>query len=200
MEFTVGTVVEGKVTGITKFGAFVSLPGNKTGMVHISEIAHAYVSDINEFLTIGQEVKAMIIAIDEQTGKINLSIKKTIDPPARQNRNDRQGYQNRGDRGGYQNRNDRQGYQNRNDRGDRGDRNDRNDRNDRSAQSSGDRPQRQQNGGRSYNQNRQGGRSSASKEPQSFDDMLKQFMADSDSNLSSNKMYADHRTKSKRRQ
>ena len=106
MEYTVGAVVEGKVTGITKFGAFVALPGNKTGMVHISEIAHAYVSDINEFLTIGQEVKAMIIAIDE-AGKINLSIKRTIEPPARTGRNDRQGYQNRGDRQGNQNRGDR---------------------------------------------------------------------------------------------
>ena len=70
MELAVGAIVEGKVTGITKFGAFVALPGNKTGMVHISEIAHAYVSDINEYLTIGQDVKVKIIAMDQ--GKINL--------------------------------------------------------------------------------------------------------------------------------
>ena len=75
MELAVGAIVEGKVTGITKFGAFVALPGNKTGMVHISEIAHAYVSDINEYLTVGQDVKVKIIAMDQ--GKINLSIKKT---------------------------------------------------------------------------------------------------------------------------
>ena len=89
MELAVGAIVEGKVTGITKFGAFVALPGNKTGMVHISEIAHAYVSDINEYLTIGQDVKVKIIAMDQ--GKINLSIKKTMDPPARTGRSDNRG-------------------------------------------------------------------------------------------------------------
>ena len=48
MDLAVGAIVEGKVTGITKFGAFVALEGGKTGMVHISEVAHAYVSDISE--------------------------------------------------------------------------------------------------------------------------------------------------------
>ena len=79
MELAVGAIVEGKVTGITKFGAFVSIPGGKTGMVHISEIAHAYVSDINEYLSVGQEVKVKVIAIDP-AGKINLAIKKTTEP------------------------------------------------------------------------------------------------------------------------
>lgn len=82
MDFTVGTIVEGQVKSITKFGAFVSLPGNRTGMVHISEIAHAYVSDIHDHLTEGQDVKVMIISVDP-AGKINLSIKRTQDPPAR---------------------------------------------------------------------------------------------------------------------
>ena len=45
MEFGVGSILEGKVTGITKFGAFVSLPENKSGLVHISEIAYSYVND-----------------------------------------------------------------------------------------------------------------------------------------------------------
>ena len=95
MELAVGAILEGKVTGITKFGAFVSLPGGKTGMVHISEIAHAYVSDINEYLTVGQEVKVKVIAIDP-AGKINLSIKKTTEPPSRQGRPE--GRSDRGDR------------------------------------------------------------------------------------------------------
>ena len=69
-----GTIYDGKVTGITKFGAFVALPGGKSGMVHISEIANTYVEDIKQFLTEGQEVKVKLIAIDEQ-GRINLSIK-----------------------------------------------------------------------------------------------------------------------------
>ena len=73
MELTVGAVLEGKVKSITNFGAFIALPDNKTGMVHISEIANAYVSDIRQHLTEGQDVKVMVIAVDQ--GKINLSIK-----------------------------------------------------------------------------------------------------------------------------
>ena len=55
--FEIGEIYEGKVTGLTNFGAFVSLPDNKTGMVHISEVASTYVNDIHEFLKEGQEVK-----------------------------------------------------------------------------------------------------------------------------------------------
>ena len=60
MELTVGTIYDGKVTGITKFGAFVALPGGKSGMVHISEVANAYVEDIKQYLSEGQEVKASV--------------------------------------------------------------------------------------------------------------------------------------------
>lgn len=74
MDFTVGAIVEGKVKSITNFGAFISLPENKTGMVHISEVANTYVSDIRQYLTEGQEVKVMIIAMEGN--KINLSIKR----------------------------------------------------------------------------------------------------------------------------
>ena len=74
MELTVGAVLEGKVKSITNFGAFVSLPENKTGMVHISEVANAYVSDIRQHLTEGQDVKVMVIGTEN--GKINLSIKR----------------------------------------------------------------------------------------------------------------------------
>lgn len=74
MELTVGAILEGKVKSITNFGAFVSLPENKTGMVHISEVANAYVSDIRQHLTEGQEVKVLVIGTDN--GKINLSIKR----------------------------------------------------------------------------------------------------------------------------
>lgn len=75
MDLAVGEIFEGKVTGITKFGAFVSLPEGKSGMVHISEVANSFVNDIKEFLTEGQEVKVKVINID-QVGRINLSIKK----------------------------------------------------------------------------------------------------------------------------
>ena len=76
MELTVGAVVEGKVKSLTKFGAFVALPDGSTGMVHISEIAHAYVNDIREHLTEGQDVKVMIIS--RENGQTNLSIKRTL--------------------------------------------------------------------------------------------------------------------------
>lgn len=73
-----GSVLEGKVTGITKFGAFVSLTSGRTGMVHISEIAHTYVNDIKDHLKEGQDVTVKIIGIDN-VGRINLSIKKAIE-------------------------------------------------------------------------------------------------------------------------
>ncbi len=139
MELTVGAIVEGKVKTITKFGAFITLPGNRTGMVHISEVAHVYVNDIHDFLTEGQDVKVKIIEIDP-AGKINLSIKKTQDAPPRQQR-------------------------------------------PRPAQSA---PAQQR-------------RPAQPKEPASFDEMLKQFMADSDSKISSIKQYSDHKSKTRRR-
>ena len=84
MELTVGAVLEGKVKSITNFGAFVSLPENKTGMVHISEVANTFVSDIRQHLTEGQNVKVMIIGTDN--GKINLSIKRLeVKPQQREN-------------------------------------------------------------------------------------------------------------------
>ncbi len=74
MELTVGAVLEGKVKSITNFGAFISLPENKTGLVHISEVANTYVSDIREHLTEGQDVK--VVVIGAEPGKVNLSIKR----------------------------------------------------------------------------------------------------------------------------
>ena len=82
MELTVGAVLEGKVKTITNFGAFVALPDNKTGMVHISEVANTYVSDIRQHLTEGQDVKVMVINTDN--GKVNLSIKRLEAKPQRE--------------------------------------------------------------------------------------------------------------------
>ena len=75
MALEVGQIVEGKVSGITGFGAFVDLPDGETGLVHISEVARNYVKDINEHLSVGQEVKVKVLSLDEK-GKISLSIKK----------------------------------------------------------------------------------------------------------------------------
>ena len=75
MALEVGQIVEGKVSGITGFGAFIDLPDGATGLVHISEVARNYVKDINEHLSVGQEVKVKVLSLDEK-GKISLSIKK----------------------------------------------------------------------------------------------------------------------------
>ena len=99
MELTVGAVLEGKVKSITNFGAFVALPENKTGMVHISEVANAYVSDIRAHLTEGQDVK--VVVIGNENGKINLSIKRLEPKPQRENTAPRQN--------NFRNNNDRQG-------------------------------------------------------------------------------------------
>ncbi len=80
MGLEVGAICEGKVTSITKFGAFVSLEEGKSGMVHISEISHSYVNDINEHLKIGDSVKVKVISVDE-TGRIALSIRKAAPRP-----------------------------------------------------------------------------------------------------------------------
>ena len=82
MEFGVGSIVDGKVTGITKFGAFVALPEGRSGLVHISEIAYSYVNEVSDHLKEGQEVKVKVIGID-QNNRINLSIKKVTEPPPR---------------------------------------------------------------------------------------------------------------------
>ena len=79
MELTVGAILEGKVKTIPNFGAFVTLPENKTGMVHISEVANTYVSDIRQHLNEGQDVKVMVIGVDGS--KVNLSIKR-LEAPA----------------------------------------------------------------------------------------------------------------------
>ena len=88
MQLTVGAILEGKVKSITNFGAFISLPEGRTGMVHISEVANAYVSDIRQHLTENQEVKVMVIGLDN--GKINLSIKR-LEPKPQQTQQRREG-------------------------------------------------------------------------------------------------------------
>lgn len=82
MQLEVGTILEGKVTGITKFGAFVELPGGKTGMVHISEVAPTFVKEIRDFVTENQMVKVKVMSISED-GKVSLSMKKAVAPAPR---------------------------------------------------------------------------------------------------------------------
>ncbi len=75
MALEVGAIIEGVVTGITNFGAFVSLPDGKTGLVHISEIADAYVKDINDYVKKNDRVRVKVLSVDP-SGKIGLSIKQ----------------------------------------------------------------------------------------------------------------------------
>ncbi len=80
MQVEIGKIYSGKVTGITKFGAFVEVEGKTTGMVHISEVSNTYVNDINDCLKKGQEVKVKILRIDDN-GKISMSIKRAEERP-----------------------------------------------------------------------------------------------------------------------
>ena len=136
MEFTVGAVLDGKVKSITNFGAFIALPENKSGLVHISEVANAYVSDIRQHLSEGQDVKVLVIG--NENGKINLSIKRLEakrEAPARK---------------------------------------------EAPARTPTPPP-------------------APKTADQLFEEKLKAFMSESDSKISSSRLYADHRTKSRKR-
>mgnify|MGYP001131556391 CR=1 FL=1 len=79
MEFTVGALLEGKVKSITKFGAFITLPENRTGMVHISEVASTFVNDIKDFLQEGQQVKAGDLLVTLEAMKMNTPVNSPAD-------------------------------------------------------------------------------------------------------------------------
>lgn len=87
MQFQVGDLLEGKVTGIKKFGAFVRLPCGTTGMVHISEVSSDYIEDLTEVLCEGQQVQVKVMGISD-AGKVSLSMKKTEEPSPRKIRAD----------------------------------------------------------------------------------------------------------------
>jgi len=170
MELTVGAVLEGKVKSITNFGAFVSLPENKTGMVHISEVANAYVSDIRQHLTEGQEVKVMVIGTEN--GKINLSIKRLEPKPQRENTGRPNNFRNGGGNGGYNRSREGGNFQPR----------------EQGQNQSAQRPQRAPM------------QPAAPKTAdQLFEEKLKAFMTESDSKLSGIRQYADQRGGRRRR-
>jgi len=181
MQLEAGKIVEGKVTGITKFGAFVELEPGKVGMVHISEISATYINDINDVLTMGQEVKVRVLSIGED-GKISLSIKKAQKPaPRREGGNPnfhRDNNQNRGPRPQQ-----RSGAPVNRDR----------DNKDKDAAPArpfnnrdGNRPNNNRPSGNSFNNNTapQNYYPPQPKGPASFEDMLSKFMASSDEKIS----------------
>ena len=191
MELTVGAILEGKIKTITNFGAFVSLPENKTGMVHISEVANAYVSDIRQHLTEGQDVKVMVIGTEN--GKINLSIKRLEPKPQRENnggnfqRREGGNFQRR--EGGNFQRREGEGFQRR--------------ESGSFQRKDGEGFQRRESGNF---QNRENRPQRAPVQPaapktadQLFEEKLKAFMTESDSKLSGMRHYADQRGRSRRR-
>jgi len=86
MSIEVGSIVEGVVTGITRFGAFVQLPGGETGLVHISELADAYVRDIRDYIKENERVKVKILSYDEKNKRIGLSIRQAMQLTPREGR------------------------------------------------------------------------------------------------------------------
>ena len=141
MDYTPGVVLEGAVRSIASFGAFIDLPEGKTGLVHISEIAPSYVTDIRQHLTEGQTVRVKVLSTDER-GRLSLSIKQAAERPAPVR--------------------------------------------ERSEKRPSRRPARVQ----SFQP--------VKSEPESFEDKLKQFMADSNSKISGVRHY-EHRTRSRKR-
>ena len=148
MELEVGSIVEGKISGITKFGAFVALPEGKSGLVHISEVANAFVADVSEHVQMGQTVKVKVLSISPE-GNINLSIKRAVENrPAER------------------------------------------------APASRHAPAPRKEAPPTYPQPFAAAPASVD---QTFEDRLKKFMQESDSRIADNRIYAEHRSRGRRR-
>ena len=144
MALEVGSILEGRVTGITKFGAFVALPEGRSGLVHISEIANTFVSDVHDHVQLGQTVQVKILSVTPE-GKINLSIKRALEQPRQEAPAPAR----------------------------------------RPAPAARPAPERTQADPPSSNME--------------FEDRLKKFMQESDSRIADNRVYAEHRSRSRRR-
>ena len=185
MALEVGEVFEGKVTGITKFGAFVAMPDGKNGLVHISEIANTYVNDINEFVKEGQVVKVRVIGIGDG-GKVNLSIKQaeaSAQPRPQRPRfnNNREGGNREGGR--EFSRDNAAPKREPREQGNQG----------------GFEPRPPRRTSALRNDDRRMGEVKTNSGDVSFEDKLKAFMQESDSRIAGNKMYADHKSSRRRR-
>lgn len=94
MQIEEGQILSGKVTGITKFGAFVELEGGVSGLVHISEVSLGYVNDINDHIKVGDIVEVKVLPT-EKKGKIGLSIKQALKERMPDNRSDKKPFKKR---------------------------------------------------------------------------------------------------------
>jgi len=90
--FEVNQVIEGEVKGVQSYGAFVALNEDVQGLVHISEVTHGFVQDINDHLAVGDKVKVKILKIDEANNKYSLSIRATMDKPKQENKPKKQAF------------------------------------------------------------------------------------------------------------
>lgn len=163
MALEVGNIVEGTITGIAKFGAFVELPEKKVGLVHISEVANEYVSDVNDYLKVNDKVKVKVITIDDR-GKIALSIKQAEPSADKETKNDRfqRNHEHQGRRD-FQGRDNHRSFEHK-------------DREERFESARQERPQ--------FNHSFSGGFRPAKREmPASFEDKLSRFLKDSDERL-----------------
>ncbi|MBE6718627.1 MAG: S1 RNA-binding domain-containing protein [Ruminococcaceae bacterium] len=104
MSNEIGKILDGKVTSITSFGAFVSLPDQNSGMIHISEISDSYVKDINEFLKVGQNVRVKVCSVDDK-GRIALSLKQVAENVV-ENKTEKNDITNRTDNSVYNDKKD----------------------------------------------------------------------------------------------
>ena len=162
MALEVGNIVEGTITGIAKFGAFVELPDKKVGLVHISEVANEYVSDVNDYLKVKDKVKVKVITIDDH-GKIALSIKQAVPTPEREEKKQdhfHRSHEHQGRRENFQSHENHRSFDKRED----------------GENARSEKP----NFSRSFS----GGFHSAKREvPASFEDKLSRFLKDSDERL-----------------
>lgn len=168
MALEVGNIVEGTITGIAKFGAFVELPDKKVGLVHISEVANEYVNDVNDYLKVKDKVKVKVITIDEK-GKIALSIKQAQPASEKTEKKQDRFHHDREGRRDFHERNDfhgREGHRSFERRQEEGE----------GESFRTERPQ--------YNRSFSGGFRTAKREtPASFEDKLSRFLKDSDERL-----------------
>ena len=162
MAIEVGNILDGTVTGITKFGVFVDLGEKQTGLVHISEVAHGYVEDINDVLKVQDPVKVKILSIEGN--KIGLSIKQTQAKPQSERPRERSAKSFPSDRPKFSN--DRPKFNS-----------------DRPKFEQGDRPQerRESNGNREYADRPR--RANNKQSSASFEEKMKMFLRDSDERL-----------------
>jgi S1 RNA binding domain protein len=157
MSIEVGAKLQGKVSGITNFGAFIDLGSGKTGLVHISEVSNGFVKDIHDVLTVGDEVTVKVTSVGDD-GKIGLSIRKAVDQPVEE----KKPFQPRENRGGF-NR----------------------DNNHSSSNNGGGYNRDNRGGGRSGQKKPFNRNSQPANKKEDFDSLMSSFMKDSDDRLSS---------------